>query len=247
MRATCLICALALVPVLASSAVAETTDVYPVYYADELGHEEILEAIYLADFTSDGDDFISLGLAEAIVAIRFDDDLPVFGVLDPVHGQRGDTADRLWGDAWIAATATARYASYTQQFGYDVGDGYEPLFDVEGYGTEVTGSGTADLTGQTWTWVRRDTDGSNPWYSDDARNSDELDHMVTYRIDGLDTAETVWLVFWEDLPGAYGPPCASDRDFNDLVVEIRAIPEPATLALLTAGTLTLLRRRRPKR
>ena len=116
-------------------------------------------------------------------------------------------------------------------------------FDASGTGTDVTGSASIDLTDQTWVWGRRNADGSNQYYSEVERNADGLDHMVTYRIDGLDTAETVWLLFWEDLPGQYGPPGSSDRDFNDLVVEIRATPEPAPLALLAFGTLAFIRRR----
>jgi hypothetical protein len=59
--------------------------------------------------------------------------------------------------------------------------------------------------------------------------------MVTYRVTGLDTYETVWLLFWEDLPKN-----SSDLDYNDLVVEIRALPEPATLAWSTMGALVML-------
>jgi hypothetical protein len=45
----------------------------------------------------------------------------------------------------------------------------------------------------------------------------------------------------EDLRFYDCPP--SDRDYNDFVVEIRAIPEPATIALLGLGGLLLRRKK----
>jgi hypothetical protein len=46
----------------------------------------------------------------------------------------------------------------------------------------------------------------------------------------------------EDLRFYDCPP--SDRDYNDFVVEIRAIPEPASVLLLGFGAITLLRKRK---
>jgi hypothetical protein len=45
----------------------------------------------------------------------------------------------------------------------------------------------------------------------------------------------------------YGRPLlfsASDKDYNDFVVELKAIPEPATISLLGFGIFSLVRRRR---
>jgi hypothetical protein len=221
---------------------ASFTTVEPTPHATELTHEEVFEALYLGDFMLSGNDFIGMGPLAGINAIRVDDDLDPLGILNVVLGLPGSAADQVWDDGAVTATAEARYATYTQQFGLDRGQGVEVLFDVVGSGLAVTGNAVVDISGDTWTWVRRNTDGTNAYYSEDARNPDGLDHMVTYRMEGLDTDETVWQVFWEDVPGPLDDP--SDRDFNDLVVEIRAVPEPATLALLLAAAPFAIRRRK---
>jgi hypothetical protein len=58
---------------------------------------------------------------------------------------------------------------------------------------------------------------------------------------------TVWLLFWEDLNFNPTPNAlTSDRDINDLAIELRAIPEPTTAGLMLAG-LGLLGIRRARR
>ena len=127
---------------------------------------------------------------------------------------RGSAADAIWAGGVISATAQARYAAHSQRFGFDRGNGFNLLFDVQGYGMEVTGSASVDLSNDTWRWVRRKQDNTNTWYSDPLWNHDGLDHMVTCRVTGLDTNETVWLLFWEDLPK-----CSSDRDTWPFLLE----------------------------
>jgi hypothetical protein len=201
----------------------------------EAGHKAILESLYSGVFTAVGDDFLGSDGAAGIQVLRQDDFLTPMGVLSPVDGVRGTAADAIWAGGVISATAEARYASYSQRFGFDRGNGFELLFDVQGSGTNVTGSASVDLTGDSWRWVRRNGDNTNSWSSDWMLNYDGMDHMVTYRVTGLDTNESVWLLFWEDLSN-----CRSDRDYNDLVVEVRALPEPATLAWTTVGGLVVL-------
>lgn len=209
----------------------------------ELNHEQILESYYGGDFSASGVDFTGGGAGGTISAVRWDDTLDPNGTLSIVGPSAGSAADQFWTNGKVDVKAVARYAGKSQEFGFDKGSGFEPLFAASGSNMSVTGSAATDLTGKSWTWIRRDVGGADPYNSDATKNSDGLDHMVAYRITGLPTNETVWLLCFEDLPGQLGG--GSDRDFNDLVVEVRAIPEPATLGFLgMCGIPVIFRRKR---
>ncbi len=80
------------------------------------------------------------------------------------------------------------------------------------------------------------------WWSLGSENSwcgNQEDHMVTYYMQGASASEAVWAIFMEDVKFSDG----SDKDYNDFVVEIRAVPEPLTIGLLAVGALFLRRRR----
>ncbi len=207
--------------------------------ASEAGHREILSGIYGGDFTGSGTDLgnglFTLFTNGTITAERVDD----FGlgtVLNLATSEPGSGDDGLWTDGIAVAAAEARYALFPQEFGFDVGLGYTKLFELAGSGFLVAGSGMVNFSlGTTWAWARaNDSDSTlvNVQYSLDSMNGDNLDHMLTYRITGIPNVppkQKVWLLFWEDLNGAQGNDTdpdnrgfRADRDFNDMVVEVRA-------------------------
>lgn len=190
-----------------------------------------------------------------ITATRVDDRLPGggpgnnLGLVDGVPGL--PTTDQLWHDGIAFTSAVAKFAAFSQEFGYDDGGGYVKLFDVA-----VTGPTGYDVDGDAshhfadgvpWDWARSGQGGT--YYSSNARNGDGLDHMITYQITGAsrNPFETVWLLLWEDLRGPLGGSGHSDRDFNDLAVEVRAtvvpVPGAMLLGVMGLGLVRVVRRR----
>jgi hypothetical protein len=173
--------------------------------------------------------------------------------LQPVGG-----SDELWQGTVSTATALAVFAAHDQFFGYipeAAGGSYAQIFSNWGVNYDVNGAAAAppggslvaDNTG-VFRFARFGDDG---WLqsSSDVDNSDGMDHMITYQIDGLGNGVNTYVLCFEDTPKQD----CGDFDFNDLVVQVTgpeavqvaATPEPATgLGLCTLG-LMLASRRRP--
>lgn len=155
--------------------------------------------------------------------------------------------DQIWDDGIAAISGEAKFAAYSQAFGYTDSLGYHELFEVpegnSGFFAPGSHSFNVDLTGATWTWDRSDANGDATagllhWSSDqslvaDGLSNDGKDHLITYEITGLGGPGSAWLLFWDDQYGG------GDRDFNDLVVEVQAHPIPVPGAALL-GALGLV-------
>ncbi len=216
----------------------------------EDGQGLILGHVYGGVFSKLGVDYSNGN----VTAHRIDDALASNGVLGLIDGAPGVAADQVWHDGFTSALATARFAALSQSFGFFTGTSggsYTNLFDVSGSGYAVSGSATlADMRGLTWRWGRTGG-GTGPHSSLITSNADGLDHLVSYRIDGLTDGYTTWMLFWEDRNILPGQP-ASDHDYNDLVIELKAsagtptvlAPEPAGVALAWTALACLRRRRR---
>ncbi|MCX5671546.1 MAG: hypothetical protein NTU94_09545 [Planctomycetota bacterium] len=238
--------AMALPALLAATARADMTTVGS---SGETNFVQILNHIYGGSFV--GASFGGPSYTNGSVTATRVDDFVIQGSnrvpgsnVDVVTGGPGlPTTDQVWDDGFTSAVAEARFAGYSQKFGYFEGASgvsYTPLFDVTGSDFDVTGSAALDMTGHTWRWVRDGDNGQQSSLQTD--NVSNADHLLTYRITSTDPkfndGQTTWLLFWEDL----NPNCKDnlyryklDSDFNDLVVEIRAVPAPAAIGLGMLG------------
>jgi hypothetical protein len=190
-----------------------------------------------------------------------------------------DAFDRLWTNTrnFGQVQARARYASDSSRLGYDAGSGYHnltaviddsdhKLIRVENRWMFWGDPRFGDFVNAADAWINIPLDEGVPFafvlhdksadrkYTSNpftgvgsggyANSASDFDHMVTFAVPDAQGAH--YFIAWEDRnPG--------DRDYNDLVLEIRytnPVPEPETYGLLLAG-LGLLgfvaRRRRSPR
>jgi hypothetical protein len=187
-----------------------------------------------------------------ITATRVDD-FGRGGVLDATTGAPGVTDDQLWTGQSLRVTPKFREAAHMSFFDCWVdGQPAPPLLSgITGYLTPTSHPDSAIVTvppGSTFVWVFGvygvGTGNYQLWYSEQGLNSDGMDHLLSYQITGLGMDQPTWLLFWEDQYPFNSNPYPSDGDYNDLVIEVTAIPEPATLVLLALGALAVTRRRR---
>ena len=197
---------------------------------------------------------------------------PILTILDTLYGVGNYTRVNDANDQWwlnlggAGARASAKYAQFTQGFGYvDGSSTFQQLFSVTGNGYLAPGAFTGFTPGQSgnpFRWADRATFGSNVnyWTSLEGDNAADssicysaglpcVDHMITFLITGGASAGNFVLAFEDLARVAYGNVRgAIDRDFNDLVVEVEGAalltPEPGTIAFLGLGLAALALRAR---
>ena len=184
-----------------------------------------------------------------VTATRVDD----FGVnnssLALFGGAPGQANDQAWHDGTTLAVARARYARYTQEFGwnrlsdlgggnYALNGGFNSLFTVDANANNMINppqstTGPFHLS-SLFAFARRGNGPGSPQYSVETLNGDQRDHMITYQITGL--GRPTWLLFFEDTLGTRG----ADWDYNDLVVELGVVPAPSATLLGAMGVALAL-------
>ena len=216
------------VAVLFSCASAAYAGYTPVSSGGGSSHESILEHVYGGDFVGSGEALsanVFTVFSNGTVTARRVKDFGESGNLCLLTGDETTSDDDEWTDGIAVAEAQARFAGYSQEFGFDDGNGYVKLFDITGSNYNATGGTLAEFDlGAIWQWARaNDSDGGSPsnlHYSWAGDNADGVDHLVTYHITGipgLPTTTNCWMLFWEDLNGG------GDHDYNDLVIELRVV------------------------
>jgi hypothetical protein len=203
----------------AASAHAGLTTVKPAK-PSEMGIEQILEGTYGGNFSASGSNFTN----GTLTATRIDDDF-----------------DQVWTGGTFDICAKAKFSGYTQSLGYmsHSDNTIHNLFDTTGFGLACSGSLSNIVIGDDFCFSRDGDSGLQ--MSELNENTDGRDHMVSFKIDGLNSP--TYLLFFEDLNLTPGLSLnRSYADYNDLVVQVTrsnggGIAAPLPPAVLTGGVL----------
>src|SRR5215207_1300366 len=180
--------------------------------------KDILQNVYGGTFTPNGVNFNNGSLTAVRIA-----DGPDAGNRAPAtplsliydYGQLlsgpGTVTDQLWTADNVDASAKARFANFTQEFGFAEGTtnvNYQHLLFCNGSGFNNNAAADLDnMSNRIWRWARSGENGT--FTSQNSDNPSSVDHMITYRIaspqSGTGSPVTTYLLFFEDLKPNQNP------------------------------------------
>lgn len=187
----------------APSAEAGFTTVSQPKKASGPSHDQILERVYGGNFSADAS------------GLNFSSDTGV------TVTRLSDSADGTWSANVLSSRAVAAFGRKQRsggKFGTTAGGRFASLMETPGRRFDVSGAGDTPATVEGDLCFGRGHKANRVYSSIAESNRDRADHLLTYAVDSgdADDATATYLLCWEDKLGR-----RSDRDFNDLVVEIR--------------------------
>lgn len=171
----------------------------------EVTHEQILERVYGGDFVADPTG-LSFSNASGVTVTRLED------------GTAGESA---MSGKDVSARAVAAFAGRRKTAGYfgtSSNGQVHKLFTRAGRQYDVAGAGqTATPVDGSFILGTGAAKGGKVFSSVAEMNRDGMDQLVSYEVKGTAQQASVYLLCWEDKFAG-----RSDRDYNDLVVEVQA-------------------------
>jgi hypothetical protein len=173
----------------------------------EVSHERILEKVYGGDFVADSTG-LSFSNGSGVTVTRMEDG-------------SGSATDAQWSGKSVSARAVAAFSGKRRTAGYFAatsGGDARRIFEASGRKFDVAGAGAsgAEVDGELLLTTGRGRR-AKVFSSAVASNPDGMDHLVAYQVKGTGQPASVYLLCWEDKFAR-----KSDRDYNDLVVEVQA-------------------------
>lgn len=179
---------------------------------NEVSHERILEHVYGGNFAADSTG-LSFSNESGVTVTRVD-----------------DGADESWAGRQVTARAVAAFSRTRKTAGYfgaSSGGGVEKMLEAKGRQFNVAGAGEAGAPLEGGLVFGKNGRRGRTFSSVASANADGMDHLVSYEVKGLSGQKaSVFLLCWEDKFSR-----RSDRDYNDLVVEVQAGEAAARAAL----------------
>ena len=197
----------------------------------EVSHEQILERVYGGNFVADPTG-LHFSNESGVTVTRLEDS----------GAASGGRTDEVWSGRVTSARAVAafgrksRTASY---FGGTSGGQFSKMIDATGANFDVTAAAgpAAPAVVEGDLAFGRGRKARRAFSSVAAGNRDGMDHMVSYEVKNAGAAgegSATFLLCWEDKLAR-----RSDRDYNDMVIEIRTSTSAAAAAAALAEPLLI--------